>query len=88
MRTHEQLARSTGQALDRPAHVDAVARPDHAAPARRRNMGATAADGVVESRGEVFGYQNLYVADGAIVPEAIGLNPSKPLPRWPNASRR
>ncbi len=41
------------------------------------NMGRTAADGVVGHNGEVFGYRNLYVADGAIVPKAIGLNPSR-----------
>jgi cholesterol oxidase len=41
------------------------------------NMGRTSADGVVDHRGEVFGYRNLFVADGAIAPEAIGLNPSK-----------
>lgn len=41
------------------------------------NMGRSAAAGVVDHRGEVFGYRNLFVADGAIVPEALGLNPSK-----------
>ena len=41
------------------------------------NMGTTEANGVVNHRGEVFGYPNLYVADGAVVPEAVGLNPSK-----------
>ncbi len=41
------------------------------------NMGRTPADGVVNHAGEIFGYPNLYVADGAIVPEALGLNPSK-----------
>ena len=41
------------------------------------NIGRTSADGVVDHRGEVFGYKNLFVADGAIVPEALGLNPSK-----------
>ncbi len=41
------------------------------------NMGRSAADGVVAHTGEVFGYKNLYVADGAIVPKAIGLNPSR-----------
>jgi cholesterol oxidase len=40
-------------------------------------MGVSAARGVVDHKGEVFGYPNLYVADGAIVPEAIGLNPSR-----------
>ena len=41
------------------------------------NLGVSAADGVVDHKGEVFGYKNLYVADGAIVPKAIGLNPSR-----------
>jgi cholesterol oxidase len=40
-------------------------------------MAATHSDGVVDHRGEVFGHPNLYVADGAIVPKAIGLNPSR-----------
>ena len=41
------------------------------------NMGTSAADGVVDHQGEVFGCRNLFVADGAIVPKAIGLNPSR-----------
>jgi cholesterol oxidase len=41
------------------------------------NMGTSPDRGVVSHAGEVFGYRNLYVADGAIVPEALGLNPSK-----------
>ncbi|HEY3026791.1 MAG TPA: GMC oxidoreductase [Pyrinomonadaceae bacterium] len=41
------------------------------------NMGQSAADGVVNHLGEVFGYPRLYVADGAIIPEAIGINPSR-----------
>jgi cholesterol oxidase len=40
-------------------------------------MGSTAAFGVVNHMGEVFGYRNLFVTDGAIVPKAIGLNPSR-----------
>lgn len=40
-------------------------------------MGRSPADGVVDSGGAVFGYPGLYVADGAIVPRALGLNPSK-----------
>jgi cholesterol oxidase len=39
-------------------------------------MGASAADGVVDHRGAVFGYENLFVSDGAIVPTAVGRNPS------------
>jgi cholesterol oxidase len=41
------------------------------------NMGTTRDNGVVDHRGQVFGYPGLYVADGAIVPEALGVNPSR-----------
>jgi len=41
------------------------------------NMGSDAEHGVVNHKGQVFGYERLYVADGAIVPEALGLNPAK-----------
>jgi cholesterol oxidase len=41
------------------------------------NMGTTAQDGVVDSGGQVFGYTNLFVADGAIIPRALGVNPSR-----------
>ena len=41
------------------------------------NMAASAATGVVDHKGEAFGYRNLYVADGAVVPKALGLNPSR-----------
>lgn len=39
-------------------------------------MGRSAADGVVDHRGQVFGYPNLYVADGALLPRPTGRNPS------------
>jgi len=39
-------------------------------------MAETAASGVVDYRGRVFGYPNLFVVDGAIVPAAISRNPS------------
>jgi cholesterol oxidase len=41
------------------------------------NMGDTAANGVVNHAGEVFGHPGLFVADGAIIPEALGVNPSR-----------
>ena len=41
------------------------------------NMGASVQAGVVDHRGEVFGYPRLHVLDGAIVPEAVGVNPSR-----------
>jgi cholesterol oxidase len=40
-------------------------------------MSAAPGTGVVNDRGEVFGYAGLYVLDGSIVPRPIGLNPSK-----------
>jgi cholesterol oxidase len=41
------------------------------------NMGITSANGVVDANGRVFGYDNLFVMDGAVIPRAIGLNPSR-----------
>jgi cholesterol oxidase len=39
-------------------------------------MGATAEQGVVDDLGRVFNYPNLHVVDGAILPTAVGRNPS------------
>ncbi|PYQ31402.1 MAG: hypothetical protein DMF56_04200 [Acidobacteria bacterium] len=39
-------------------------------------MGKTAADGVVDEYGRAFGYPGLYVSDAAIIPAALGVNPS------------
>jgi cholesterol oxidase len=33
--------------------------------------------GVVDHSGKVLGYEHLYVLDGAMIPEAIGINPSR-----------
>lgn len=41
------------------------------------NMADTKADGVVDHAGRVFGYEGLCIADGSIVPRAIGRNPSR-----------
>ena len=41
------------------------------------NMGTDSGHGVVDYLGQVFNYPGLYVADGSIVPKAIGLNPSR-----------
>jgi cholesterol oxidase len=41
------------------------------------NMGTSTAHGVVDYKGEVFNHPGLFVADGSIVPKAIGLNPSR-----------
>ena len=39
-------------------------------------MGATRQEGVVDFKGEIFGYPNLYIADGSNVPVNLGVNPS------------
>jgi cholesterol oxidase len=39
-------------------------------------MGSTEAEGVVDAYGRVFGYPGLHVLDGAIIPGAVGVNPS------------
>jgi len=39
-------------------------------------MGPTPDKGVVGINGEVFGYPNLFVADGSVVPANLGVNPS------------
>jgi len=39
-------------------------------------MGETSHDGVVDFKGEIHGYPNLYVADGSNVPANLGVNPS------------
>lgn len=39
-------------------------------------MGETSAEGFVNTKGEVFGYEGLYVVDGSILPTSTGPNPS------------
>jgi cholesterol oxidase len=41
------------------------------------NMGRSREEGVVNHAGEVFGYRNLFVIDGAIIPRPLGVNPSR-----------
>jgi len=40
-------------------------------------MGDTAAEGVTDHFGRVFGQEGLYVADGSLFPGALGINPSR-----------
>lgn len=39
-------------------------------------MGTDVADGVVDSRHEVFGHPGLYVVDASVIPANVGVNPS------------
>jgi len=77
VRTHHDLAGATGGLAMTPlpwAISQDLITPH---PLGGCRLGTTAADGVVAHNGEVFGHSNLFVADGAIVPKAIGLNPSR-----------
>lgn len=40
------------------------------------SMGATADDGVVDSKGQVFNYPGFTIADGSVMPGPVGPNPS------------
>lgn len=39
-------------------------------------MGRSPEEGVCDAEGRVFGYDNMYVADGSVVPANLGVNPS------------
>jgi cholesterol oxidase len=74
---HKELSKATGgTALVPPSWtLDKYLITPH--PLGGCNMGATAKDGVVDHKGEVFGYRNLFVIDGGMIPEAVGVNPSR-----------
>jgi cholesterol oxidase len=39
-------------------------------------MGLSEDDGVVDPQSRVFGYDDLYVIDGSVIPANLGVNPS------------
>ena len=43
---------------------------------RRRGDGRRPLQGVIDARGQVFGYQNLLITDGSALPANPGVNPS------------
>jgi cholesterol oxidase len=74
---HEELARKTGGTPIRPPAWAYLMTLVSAHPLGGCHMGIDASKGVVDHKGQVFGYKNLYIADGSIVPTAVGINPSK-----------
>lgn len=75
---HERLTDATGPATTLVSPTWRVARnlvTPH--PLGGCNMGPDRYRGVVDHLGQVYDYPGLYVVDGAIIPEAIGRNPSK-----------
>lgn len=45
-------------------------------------MGSGRDEGVVDCYGRVFGYKNLYVADGSVFPTSVGSNPAMSIAAW------
>jgi cholesterol oxidase len=74
---HERLSAATGGTAIVPPTWSALKYLITPHPLGGCGMGVTREDGVVDHRGAVFGYPGLYVIDGAIVPEALGVNPSR-----------
>ncbi len=74
---HENLAKATGGTPFIPPTWTLLKNLITPHPLGGCGMGDSAASGVVNHQGEVFGYPGLYVVDGAILPQALGLNPSR-----------
>lgn len=77
VKMHERLSKATGGVPLVPPTWSLARELVTPHPLGGCNMGDTPAHGVVNHQGEVFGYKNLYVADAAIIPEALGVNPSR-----------
>ena len=73
---HKQLTEATGGRL-RPDVAWSVFRSlTTLHPLGGCRMGATGEDGVVDHLGKVFGYPNMHVVDGSLLPSSTGRNPS------------
>ena len=77
VRMHERLSRATGGIALVPPTWSLAHELVTPHPLGGCNVGDTPETGVVDHKGEVFRYKNLYVADAAIIPEALGVNPSR-----------
>jgi cholesterol oxidase len=74
--TQRELSRAGGGELDIPAFWTFLRALVTVHPLGGCRMAESASEGVVDHRGEVFGYKNLFVADGAVIPSPPGRNPS------------
>ena len=73
---HKELTRATGGRWFTPPTWSIFKNLLTLHPLGGCKMGVSVDDGVVDHLGQVFGYPNLFVADGAIVPTSTGRNPS------------
>lgn len=76
-RSHERLTQATGGESMVPPTWSVLKNLVTPHPLGGCNMADDAARGVVDDRGEVYGYPGLYVMDGSVIPRALGLNPSR-----------
>lgn len=76
LRVHSELSQSTGGNLKIPRLWRWFRTMISVHPLGGCAMGDTRDTAVVDHAGQVFGYQGLYVCDGAMIPKPIGLNPS------------
>ena len=74
---HRRLSEATGGRVQVPPSWSLLRTLVTPHPLGGCNMGTTPGNGVVDHLGRVFGYPGLHVADGAIVPRPLGVNPSK-----------
>lgn len=77
VKVHKQLSAATGGTAFIPPTWTVLHNLITPHPLGGCNMADRAEQGVVDGHGQVFGYQGLYVMDGATIPRAIGLNPSR-----------
>ncbi|CAG0975672.1 cholesterol oxidase [Myxococcaceae bacterium] len=73
---HKRLSEASGGHLQVPVYWRLFKNLVTVHPLGGCKMGGDAGTGVVDHRGQVFGYENLYVADGSVLPSPVGRNPS------------
>lgn len=76
LRMHHKLSSASGGKLQVPLYWTLLRSLVTVHPLGGCRIGSSAQDGVVDHRGAVFGYPGLYVSDGAVLPGAVGRNPS------------
>ncbi len=73
---HARLSRANGGHLEVPLYWSLLRSLVTVHPLGGCAIGTSPATGVVDHRGQVFGYPGLFVVDGASLPGAVGHNPS------------
>lgn len=76
LKVHRRLSEATGARFQTPFYWRWLRSLVTVHPLGGCRLGNNSADGVVDHRGEVFGFPNLFVADGSLLPGAVGQNPS------------